>query len=277
MAALPRALVTGASGTFGAEIAAGLVAAGFETLCCVRDAAKGDALIARLNAPAAVGGGAGAGAAPVVGIARSVVCDVSSSADIARMAASIGPAPLCILVANAAVASSDRRVNADGVEATFGTNVLGYHRVLRALLPQLALAPAPRVVFVASQYAGGLSLADPEYKARVYDSHGAYRASKQANRMSARGWASRAPGLDIYSCHPGTADSGVARGLEVAFSASVEAARAGAATPLYVALAPKASLERSGAYYVQSRAQACPFAADAKNIGELMALLDSYR
>jgi NAD(P)-dependent dehydrogenase (short-subunit alcohol dehydrogenase family) len=46
-------------------------------------------------------------------------------------------------------------------------NVLGYHRVTRALAPRLA--PGARVVFVASNYAGGANLDDPQFERRRYD------------------------------------------------------------------------------------------------------------
>ena len=73
---LPRALVTGAGGTFGRFICAALVAHGFETLCVVRDAAKGENLLSFLAAHTPPGGAAGR--------ARAVACDLSSRDDIAR-------------------------------------------------------------------------------------------------------------------------------------------------------------------------------------------------
>ena len=61
-------------------------------------------------------------------------------------------------------------------------------------LPNLKLSSSQqtnnksRVVFVASFYAGGLNLNDPEFKKRSYSSDSAYQASKQADRMLAFAW-----------------------------------------------------------------------------------------
>jgi NAD(P)-dependent dehydrogenase (short-subunit alcohol dehydrogenase family) len=259
---MPRALVTGAAGTFGKHIAAGLLAAGFETLCLVRDAAKGDALLASLNAGAR---------------ARAVVCDLSSAASIAAaVSGALGSLPLEVLVNNAAVAPPARTEAADGTELQWATNVLAYHRVVLAALPALRAAREPRVVFVASQYAGGLDIRDACFAARAYEPHEAYRASKQANRMMAAAWAAREPYILFTSCHPGIADSNVARGLGMSFSATDEAGRAGADTPVYVATAPAAALQ-SGGYYVSRKLTRCAFAADAEAVRALVAVLDAAR
>ena len=186
----PRALVTGAGGTFGAAIAEGLVRAGFETLCVVRDAGKGEALLARIDA-----GGAGSGGARG-GVARAVVCDLASRESIARcLSAALdggGARPLDVLVNNAAYVPDAREETAEGVEAQFAVNVLGYARVWRAALPALRRAPAPRAVFVASHYAGDLDLTDVEFKRRRYDPTSAYRERSAAclfARSSAREFA----------------------------------------------------------------------------------------
>jgi len=170
---MPRALVTGAGGTFGAAIAEGLVRAGFETLCVVRDAGKGEALLARI----AAAGGANSG------VARAVVCDLASRDSITRcLSAALdgGGASLDVLVNNAAYVPDAREETPEGVEAQFAVNVLGYARVWRAVLPALRRAPAPRAVFVASHYAGDLDLTDVEFKRRRYDPTSAYREQSAA-------------------------------------------------------------------------------------------------
>ena len=56
--------------------------------------------------------------------------------------------------------------------------------------------------------------------------------------MLARAFAAAEPGVRVFSCHPGIADSSVARGLGASFEKGDAAARAGAATPLFVATMP---------------------------------------
>ena len=264
---MPRALVTGAAGTFGLYITAGLCAAGYETFAVVRSAARGAALraaLAPLLAP---------GAAPVV----VVVADLASRASIAQaVGGALEGLPLDVLVNNAAVTSASRETTEEGTESQFAVNVLSYQRVLRAALPALLLAPAPRVVFVASNYAGGLRLDDVEFAHRPYDSHAAYKASKQANRALASVWAARQPRLAVYACHPGVADSGVARGLGMSFSDAAAAAREGAATPLLVATAPAAALAPSGSYYTGGAPAACRFAAVAAAAAALWERVERY-
>ena len=131
-------------------------------------------------------------------------------------------------------------------------------------------------VLVASNYAGGLRLDDAEFASRPYDAAAAYRASKQADRMLAAAWAARQPALAVYACHPGIADSSGARGLGMAFSDAQAAAKAGAATPLLLALSPPSALAPSGAYYSDGRVARCPFAEDTAGVDGLWALVESY-
>ena len=305
---MPRALVTGAGGTFGYHIAEGLVRAGFETLCVVRDHAKGQALLARLAVALAASGAAAAGASAGVasyasapsspaggstGVARAIVCDLASRESIASCLAaaldgtdgaagnassSSPPPPLDVLVNNAAYVPEAREETAEGVEAQFAVNVLAYARVWRAALPALRRAPAPRAVLVASHYAGGLDLADAEFRRRRYDATAAYRASKQANRMLARAWAAAEPRVLVASCHPGVADSGVARGLGASFDRGEAAARSGAATPLFLATAPADALAAapSGAFWSDRRPAQCAFAKDAAAIAALASLVEAF-
>ena len=232
----------------------------------MRDAAKGENLLSFLAAHTPPGGAAGR--------ARAVACDLSSRDDIARaIGDALGGAPLDVLVNNAAVAHETRSLAADGTELQWAVNVLAYHRVLRAALPAMRLAAAPRVVLVASQYAGGLDLRDAQWAARPYNAHAAYKASKQANRMLAAAWAAREPRLAVHACHPGIADSAVARGLGMAFADDDATAAAGAATPVFIATA--AALAPSGTYYVDKAPHSDCFAADADAVDALWASVEA--
>jgi NAD(P)-dependent dehydrogenase (short-subunit alcohol dehydrogenase family) len=168
-----------------------------------------------------------------------MVADLSSGPSISALAESFGvDRPLHALVNNAAITPTARQESAEGVELQWAVNVLGYHRLVKSFLPQLQLAAGEaRVVFVASFYAGGLRLADPEFKAAPYSADAAYRASKQANRMLAAAWASsdQGTGLLFTSCHPGVATSNVSLGLGFDLDRSEKAAVAGAQTPLFLA------------------------------------------
>jgi NAD(P)-dependent dehydrogenase (short-subunit alcohol dehydrogenase family) len=161
--------------------------------------------------------------------------------------------------------------------------VLGYHWLIHALRPHLERAGTPespaRVVNVASNYAGGLDLADPEYKTRKYEVHGAYRASKQADRMLTAAWARRLDRhrVQIFSCHPGGAGSAVALGLGgPAVEENSAVAAAGAVTPLYLALDHNA-VGHSGKFFDNKRPKSCPFATNIAAVERLWAVLEGYK
>jgi len=92
-------------------------------------------------------------------------------------------------------------------EKQFATNVLGYHFMIRAFSQELLTSAKekrkPRVVNVASNWAGDLDLNDLHFKKRRYDNDSAYRQSKQANRLLTVSWAERLPGVLVNACHPG--------------------------------------------------------------------------
>jgi retinol dehydrogenase-13 len=208
-----------------------------------------------------------------------MLCDVGERSQVKQLAASLGDTPVDILVNNAAVTPKTRAETKDGIEQQWACNVLGYHWLMQELEPNLLRCgkPPARVVNVASSYAGGLDLADPEFKRRPYDADAAYRASKQANRMLTRAWADRWPRDRIValSCHPGVATSAVSLGLGFDMDRSAAAARAGAAEPLRLCAAP-APPELSGGYFRDGRQQECAFSADADAVRRLMGVLESY-
>jgi len=112
---------------------------------------------------------------------------------------------LDILINNAGISSRTKKLNDAGVELTFAINVLGHHYLTRLLIDQLANSDHPRIINVASEYAGGLDLNDINYDKRNYDTTAAYKQSKQANRMLTREWAKRLvdKNISVYSMTPG--------------------------------------------------------------------------
>jgi NAD(P)-dependent dehydrogenase (short-subunit alcohol dehydrogenase family) len=169
----PRVVLTGANGVFGRHIAEGLVAAAYDVVCVCRSEAKARELVSSLRAKF-----------PMASV-RYELCDVADRLDIKRLAQRLAGTSVDILVNNAAITPEERSETNAGIEQQWACNVLGYQWMFRELEPMLEAAehkPA-RVINVASFYAGGLDLADPEFKRRRYDPDSAYRASKQANRM----------------------------------------------------------------------------------------------
>ena len=114
--------------------------------------------------------------------------------------------PRCyVLINNAGITSRTKKLNGAGVEFTFAINVLGHHYLTKLLIDLLEKSGSPRIINVASEYAGGLDINDINYDKRSYDTTAAYKQSKQANRMLTREWANRLldKNISVYSMTPG--------------------------------------------------------------------------
>ena len=195
-----RAVVTGAAGGLGYEVAKTLAAAGASVVLAGRDAERG--AIARAK------------------IATTAVAEVTFEkldlADLTSVDAFIGRAltkglPIDILVNNAGLmAPPERRLTKDGFEVQFGTNHLGHFALTGGLLPLLAAAADARVVSVASGIAafGTIDFENLQSE-RAYVPNTAYMQSKLANLLFARGLQQRSDqqgwGLTAASAHPGHA------------------------------------------------------------------------
>ena len=127
--------------------------------------------------------------------------------------------------------------------------------------------PGTRVVNVASYWAGGMDLNDPEFKSRPYDNDVAYRQAKQADRMLSVAFSERlkSKGITVNACHPGDVNSKLSNAFEFGGSESPEE---GAATPLFLALSEEVS-GITGKYYEHLRQVTCSFSKDHQAIERL--------
>jgi NAD(P)-dependent dehydrogenase (short-subunit alcohol dehydrogenase family) len=233
------ALVTGATGGIGKEIARGLARMGATVVIGARSPGRGDAAAAEIAA------GTG-GTAPVV-----MELDVADQASIRAFAAAFGArfAALDVLVNNAGAWFTDRRRSPDGHELTLATNVLGPYLLTELLLDALRAAGRARVVNVVSSFTGNYDAADLQFARRPYDGFKAYTQSKQALSMLTSGLAARLAGSGVTAnaAEPGfvrTDFNRNARGLRVAmigfFNRLIGVSPAtGADTPLWAAVAPE--------------------------------------
>ena len=112
-----------------------------------------------------------------------IVVNLSDKTEIFQFSKNL-ETPVDILINNAATTPRQRLETEMGIELQWATNVLGYYWMISAFTEQLKNADMARVVNVASYWAGGMDLSDPEFKNRQYNNDSAYRQSKQANRIS---------------------------------------------------------------------------------------------
>lgn len=182
--------------------------------------------------------------------------------------------PADILINNAATAPRQRIETPEGIEMQWAVNVLAYHRLIKALLPNMKRAENARVVNVASYWAGGLVLSDPEFRKRRYDNDSAYRQSKQANRMMSAYWAEvlNPFGITVNCCHPGDVNSKLSNSLGFGGSESPEK---GADTPVWLATSAEVK-GITGCYFEHRRKQYCDFMSDRQRVLDLITLLDQY-
>jgi NAD(P)-dependent dehydrogenase (short-subunit alcohol dehydrogenase family) len=251
------AIVTGATGGLGFEVALGLAARGATTILAGRDEGKGARAVAaiRTRHPNAH--------------VRFQSLDLASLAAVAGFAAR-WTGPLDILVNNGAVMGLEvRQVTQDGFERQIGVNYLAHFALTGRLLDALNAAPGGgRVVNVASlaHRRGALRLDDLQ-SLTAYRPMAAYRQSKLAmlmfslelqRRARVHGWA-----LQAFAAHPGWARTNIvangpgggapgmkARVIEILFGLVAQSADAGALPILYAATAAEA---QPGSYYGPDR------------------------
>ena len=190
-----RVLITGPTSGIGRQMAIELGGLGAHLVLACRNEAKGR------DVAREIARNRHAGNVDVVPV------DVSSQQSVQTFVAELVAQhpPIDVLVNNAGTVQGERRESADGIELTFATNVLGYHRVTSGVLDHFNTAGAPRIVVVASAFAGDVDLADLEFRRRPYDGLLAYRQSKACDRLWSWALARRLEqhGITVNAMTPG--------------------------------------------------------------------------
>ena len=250
-------LVTGSTDGIGRQTAVELAALGADVLVHGRDARRGAAALAAVQAASAGGS------------AALYLADLSTVAGVRGLGARIcaGHARLDVLVNNAGLYSRERRVTGDGLELTFAVNVLAPFVLSRELLPLLRAAAPSRIVNLssASHWTGEMHWADLQ-SAAGYESIAAYDQSKLAVTLFTFELARRlvGSGVTVVCLDPGDVDTKMLRagwpdlpGIDVV---------AGAATSVQLAASPEAA-GVSGVYYEDGR-QTVPLEASLERVSQ---------
>ena len=253
-------VITGATSGIGQVAAVRLAEMGARLVLVARDAARGEATLARLQA-------ANPGALHQVHYG-----DLSSIADTKRIAQTIAAAEprIDVLANNAGALFGSRRETAEGLERTFATNHMAYFVLTHGLAERLRATPGARVVSTASDAHRGARLDFDDLQARRgYGSFKVYGRSKLANILFTRELARRLAGTGVTAncLHPGFVATrfgdqsggmiqyviGAAKKLFAISEAK------GAETIVYLASAPEVA-QTTGLYYYKCR-PATPTAA----------------
>jgi NAD(P)-dependent dehydrogenase (short-subunit alcohol dehydrogenase family) len=187
------AIVTGANSGLGLVISRELARAGARVIMACRNVEKGEEAARSITAGS-------------VEVRELDLADLDS----VRAFAANMPDHLDLLVNNAGVMASPRRLTKDGFESQFGTNHLGHFALTGLLLGRLLAAPEPRVVTESSTaHRTGKINFDDLHGERRYVRWLAYGQSKLANLMFAFELQRRATeagtNLKSVAAHPGYA------------------------------------------------------------------------
>jgi retinol dehydrogenase 12 len=253
------AIITGAYGVIGRAISEMMAEAGYRLVLIGRDGSKMKQVADEIKKA----------------IEKSEIeyygVDLSRKGEVMAFAAGLTPSP-DVLINNAGTTPVERLETPEGIELQWATNVLGYVWMTEAVAPKMK--PGSRIVNVASFYAGGLDMDDPEFKVRPYDNDTAYRQSKQANRMLSTWYAGllKSKGIIVNSCHPGEISSKLSNNLGFSFP---DPPRKGADTPVWLATSPEVE-GTTGKYFQYRKEIECRFCEDDRQIGRLYDVCKRY-
>ena len=245
-------LVTGATSGIGAVSAEVLARAGATVIVVGRNPERCQATAARLR--------------DATGRAEEpIVADLSSQADVRRVAASVLDRypKIDVLLNNAGAVFTRRAESVDGIEMTWALNHLNYFLLTNLLLDRIKASAPARVVSVASDAHKGIKGIDFDdvQATRRYRAMRAYCQSKLANVLFTFELARRLEGTGVTAncVHPGFInssffkDKGALAGF-FGFFARIggSSPEAGARTSIHVATSPEVD-GVTGRYFEKSR------------------------
>lgn len=243
-------IVTGANTGIGKETARGLAERGATVILAVRDAKKGEAARADIEATTRN---------PNVSVRE---LDLASAESIRGFAERFKAAHdrLDVLVNNAGVWTRGRQTTQDGFEAVFGVNHLGTFLLTHELLDLVRKSAPSRIVVVSSglHYRGKMDWDDLQFDRRSYGGTTAYNQSKLANVLFTKALARRleGTGVTVNALHPGVVATELTRELpgwmKKVWNFFLLTPKEGAATSLHVATSDECATI-TGAYFDKSR------------------------
>lgn len=267
-------LITGATSGIGFATAAGLARLGARVVLVSRDPGRGE------RARQALAASTGWNDLEVLH------ADLASLASLRHLAATFLERHdrLDVLVNNAGVVESRRRLSVDGIELTFAVNVVAPFLLTSLLLDRLRQSAPARIVNVSSVAAdhATIDLDDPQFARRRYRMLPAYGQSKLALNMLTAELARRlrGTGVSANALHPGIVATNFANRdplMRLAWRLArrfMLSSEAGARTSIYVAAAPEVG-EVSGGYFVKQRlARPNPTSNDPGAAARLWKMLD---
>lgn len=272
-------LITGATSGIGRETALALAEQGAELFIVCRNAQKGEAVLAEITSQN-----------PDCKITL-LLGDLGCQADIHRIAQQFLETgkPLHLLMNNAGVVNTHRKLSRDGIEETFAVNHLAYFLMTELLRERLVESAPARIVSVASEahcFVKGLQFDDLEYESTPYKTFKVYGHSKLCNILWTRRLAKQlqGTGVTVNCVHPGAVSTGlghqdhamIGKIVGLLLKPFFRSPEQGAKTSIYVATS--ADVENiTGEYFSDSKIKRVkPWAKDDEAAERLWKISEEY-
>lgn len=257
-------LVTGATSGIGRASARALAAQGAEVFVLCRNRDKGETLLRELQQET------------LNAQLHLLVGDLARQADIHRVADQFLATgkPLHVLVNNAGIVNTERRVTADGYEEMFAVNHLGYFLLTERLRQRLIDSAPSRIVSVASgahAFVRGMNWDDLQYERTPFKTFTVYGQSKLCNILWTRELARqlRGTGVTANCLHPGAVGTGLAtqngalgRIVMTLLKPFFRSPEKGATAAIYLATSPDVANTSGQYYYDRKPLEPKPWAKD---------------
>jgi dehydrogenase/reductase SDR family protein 12 len=181
----------------------------------------------------------------------SEIADLSLKAEVRSLAQRLQKQEeaIHILVNNAAVLPTGRKLTREGLETAFATDLLSPYLLTSLLLPLLRSSAPARIINVLSggMYLSGVDVDDLENKKGKYDGSRAYAHAKRGLMILTEHWSKQlaGSGVTVNAMHPGWADTPGVReslpGFHKLTRSVLRTPEQGADTIVWLAVAPEAA------------------------------------
>lgn len=188
-------LITGANAGIGKATAEGLAGQGAKVIMACRKKENGDLAKAEIQKqwPKAK--------------LEVIECNLASFQSVKNAANHVLQNYDCIdvLINNAGLFTSNKKMTEDGIEMQFGVNHLGHFLLTKLLLPLIEKSSYPKIINVSSvaHLHGKIEFDSLKEGKTPYNGLDAYAQSKLANVLFTRGLARKYPNIASHCLHPG--------------------------------------------------------------------------
>lgn len=196
-------LITGATSGIGYQTALALAKMGAQVIITGRSQSSGETAVAEIKAAS--------GNSKV----DLLIGDLSAQANVRSLAGQFKARydRLDILINNAGLAASERKLTVDGIESNFAVNVVAPFLLIHLLMDSLKASALPRVITLMGGDVPAKLDMDNLQSDRSFDGLNSYSQSKLAMMVMMYEFAQRMQGMSINVCYPGQASTNMTRNV----------------------------------------------------------------